>query len=323
METRRKIELKYLEHQDFWAFYMANKEDVDYIIEASCRMFQRIVPSEDMKTEILLELYRSGFLDRYDSTKARLNTYITSLVRAHAKTVAEREVPGSVRKDVTPRQQVLDSEFNEGTTESLYLTAPEEEEGVAEMDRRYLNKLKDRIESTSRRVLDMLLKDQTSQEISDALGCTKPCTSWYCRKLIIALRRLAKKELRLRRELSKVRRPAVALNRHKKAKTRNLTEDEKALIRNEFLKLNGIFLESKKDASRIKAMLPADVTVFQVSGEIFKLHRLVKEDKLRVDNRAAYFAALNKRRRRWATYKSERYRKLRDRIYRPQITGVV
>lgn len=221
--SRRKLHIKYREDQDFWSFYMANSEDIDYIIDASCRMFKNIVPTEDMKLDILIELYRSGFLNRFDSTKARLNTYITSLVRGYAKTIAEREDKDLFR--VCPEcegekyidgqtchvcdgsgharrlTQVLDSALNADTDESLHLESNEENAGPDNLDVRFLKELAGKLEKPYHKLFELIMQDKSNQEIAKLLKVSDPCISWKCNMLVEKLRKLASKELNVREKL--------------------------------------------------------------------------------------------------------------------------
>jgi len=208
---RRKLHIQFHENQDFWTFYLANKEDVDYIIDASCQRFNKIVPTEDMKLDILIELYRSGFLNRYDSTKARLSTYITSLVRGHAKTIAEREDPDLFPNEPRVKRRlpvrVLDSEENVGLIHRLdrvldsSLIGSEDNEGLHRLERRFLRELVAKLDKSYQKLFELLMQDKPHQEVARRLKVSNPCISIKCNMLLKKLRCLAQKELVVRKEL--------------------------------------------------------------------------------------------------------------------------
>ena len=198
--SRRKLHIQFHENQDFWTFYLANKEDVDYIIDASCRMFKKIVPTEDMKQDILIRLYRSEFLDRYDPTKARLNTYITSLVRGYAKSIAERENPNLFQAKHSLGIQVLDSDLNSGTTNSPHLGS-EDNAGLQRLERRFLSELVEKLDEPFQKLFKLLMQDKSHQKVARLLKVSSPCISIRCNMLLKKLRELAHEELDIREEL--------------------------------------------------------------------------------------------------------------------------
>ena len=320
-DSRRKTNLKYIENQDFWEFYMANKDDVDLIIEASCRMFQKVVPTEDMKMDILIKLCESEFLNRFDATQAKLNTYITSLVRGHAKNIAQSECPNLFDPDAP--FQVLDSDLNEGVSTSLNLPIVAEEV-PEEMDVRYLRRLGGQLnDGLYKNLFTLLLQNKTGGEIAKEMGISRPCTTIQCNNLLNKLRGFARNEIITRKE-DAGQRPckenAEPLNKHVCKKVRSLTDAEKDLIRNEFLNLNGIFEESKKDCTRIRDRLSPDISVFQVSTYVLFLHRQVASGRLQVSDRRAYFSALRDRRKHWLTYRSDKYRRMKLNKSKLQLT---
>lgn len=102
---------------------------------------------------------------------------------------------------------------------------------------------------------------------------------------------------------------AVPLNGHLRRRRRSLTNEERQIVRREFRRNNGII--EKNCASRIRDMLPSDVSVFQVVGAIVMLHREVKNGTLLLRDMAAYKAALTAHRDHWLTYRGEKYDQMR------------
>ena len=95
---------------------------------------------------------------------------------------------------------------------------------------------------------------------------------------------------------------------------RSLNRKEERLILREFLKLNGVFVPRNKDCSRIRALLPDDITVRQVSGYVTKLHKQVAAGNLELEDRRAYLATLRAHRKHWLTYNGEKYDEMRERV---------
>ena len=109
--------------------------------------------------------------------------------------------------------------------------------------------------------------------------------------------------------------PAAATVPHAVANfKRPLNEKEENIIKEEFLKLNGIFEPLKKDCSRIRALLADEITVFQVSGYVTKLHKLAVSGELELNDRRAYLANLKAHRKHWLTYQGEKYDEMRERV---------
>lgn len=98
-------------------------------------------------------------------------------------------------------------------------------------------------------------------------------------------------------------------NGHKKAKIRDLTESERNVIRSDFITVNG---QIEEDAChKIKEKLDPVVSIFQITGIIVQLHREVAIGKIKMVNMRSYKRFIRKHRQRWATYNSDKYKKMR------------
>ena len=71
-------------HKNFWDFYKSNTEDVKMILRSTAKFHAAILDPEDMYQELLIRLHKSPFLERYDESQSRLNTFFTSHVRGEA-----------------------------------------------------------------------------------------------------------------------------------------------------------------------------------------------------------------------------------------------
>ena len=112
-------------------------------------------------------------------------------------------------------------------------------------------------------------------------------------------------------EVKKTPPPAESGNRHASTARRPLSDREKAFIRREFLKLNGVFDPNQKHCTRIKEALGDEVSVFQVSRYVTCLHNQAKSGDLEMTNRRAYLSTLRSHRNHWLTYNGEKYDEMR------------
>lgn len=95
-------------------------------------------------------------------------------------------------------------------------------------------------------------------------------------------------------------------NGHTSEKIRDLYDNERDIIRAEFMKLNG---QIKEDAClEIQKKLGTEVAIFQVTGFVTYLHLQIAEGKFEVNNMPDYLMFLQEHRNRWATYNSPKYR---------------
>jgi len=103
--------------REFWEFYKANQDDVDRLLWSAVWSVAKNysdISAEDVKSEVILRLYRSNFLETYDSTKSQLVTYFTQKAFNYARHVVHgvlEERRGFVSTSTTTA--VLDNEVNE------------------------------------------------------------------------------------------------------------------------------------------------------------------------------------------------------------------
>ena len=84
--TEKNKDLRY--EKNFWDFYNGNRADLDVILNSVCWRYSHSIEPAEMYSELILNLFNSRFLDRWDPSKSRLNTYITSLARGYARRIA-------------------------------------------------------------------------------------------------------------------------------------------------------------------------------------------------------------------------------------------
>ena len=100
-------------------------------------------------------------------------------------------------------------------------------------------------------------------------------------------------------------------NHHPIAKVRPLNEAEISKIRDRFIELDGVipndtWVELKKNMSK-------DISIFQITGQVVRLHREVAKGTITIKNKKAYTAAIQAKRNKWKTYNSEKYRLFAER----------
>ena len=98
-------------------------------------------------------------------------------------------------------------------------------------------------------------------------------------------------------------------NGHRSTMVRKLFDDERDIIRAQFLKLNG---QIHEDACLpIKNLLGSEVAIFQVTGFISLLHTYAAMGRLQVNDFPAYENWMKTQRKIWARYSSPKYQALR------------
>jgi hypothetical protein len=102
------------------------------------------------------------------------------------------------------------------------------------------------------------------------------------------------------------------MNGHVVNKKRGLTDKEKEALKKLFLSCDGII---KNDmTAQMKASVGKDVSIFQVTGAIVTFHRQVAKGEIVLKDPKAYKAFMDARRAKWASYKSDRYKKYKTRL---------
>lgn len=101
-------------------------------------------------------------------------------------------------------------------------------------------------------------------------------------------------------------------NGHQSAKVRDLTNLEKDQIRSDFLAINGQIAEDA--CLPIHEKLPAEISIFQVTGFISLMHRYVAKGKLSVKDYPAYENFLQTHRELLATYDNPKYQNMRKQM---------
>jgi hypothetical protein len=105
--------------------------------------------------------------------------------------------------------------------------------------------------------------------------------------------------------------PYVPKNGHKSKKVRSLHDEERDIIRNEFINLNG---QTTADhwVQFKEQFIPQVVAIFQITGFVSYLHREVAKNSLILPNITAYKEWLKGQINLWAQYTSQKYQVYRN-----------
>ena len=108
--------------------------------------------------------------------------------------------------------------------------------------------------------------------------------------------------------------PVVSGNRHRPQKVRELTQGEKAAIKNElYIPLNGCIVKDACVRFKVSYMPPV-IGIFQVTGYVTACHSMVARGEIQLRDIAEYEVFIRNSRSLWASYNSDKYRALRDRL---------
>jgi RNA polymerase sigma factor (sigma-70 family) len=105
-------------NEDFWEFYKLNQKDIDRLLWSAvwsvASHFKNTIDPEDLKSEVILKLSRSGFLKTFDSTKSQLGTYFTQRAYGYARHAVTAELDSRrLYQPVATTTAVLDPEVSE------------------------------------------------------------------------------------------------------------------------------------------------------------------------------------------------------------------
>jgi len=102
-------------------------------------------------------------------------------------------------------------------------------------------------------------------------------------------------------------------NGHKSEKIRDLSDDERDILKSQFLSANGCF-GYRECTQKLKPLMGLDIAIFQVTGFISYLHRAVASGEILLGDLAGYLQFLRDKYPDLAKqYSSEKYTKIRNR----------
>jgi hypothetical protein len=104
-------------------------------------------------------------------------------------------------------------------------------------------------------------------------------------------------------------------NGHAVAFIRKLDDTEKDIIRADFTKLNGEYVDQKKSCTALLPQMGTDISVFQVTGFVSHLHREIAKGDWTIPDMPSYLTFLEKHKKLWAQYNSPKYQTARTSGY--------
>jgi hypothetical protein len=313
VSEKRSRSLRLEFHPDFWEFYRRNRASVDHIIgvaiiKASAK-YPSYIPSKlepgDIKSDVMRLLFLNKFMESWDSSKSQLNTYFTNKARWYVKRVIQKVV--DAHSNITSRigYQVAVEGLNDVDDCAMELASKySTEDDIIGSD--YEEVLSEHLDERTREVAKLTTQGLSQSEIADIYEVSKPSIGGYCQVI-----RDTAKMLFCEPKITTI--PKSSKNNHGRNKKRPLTGMEKSRIQEQFLAVNGIV---KNDfCLRLKNEVGSNVSIFQVTGYVKELHNKVKSGDLQVADLASYMTLREQRRQLWASYRSERYRKMREKLY--------
>jgi len=82
----------------FWKFYEKNERDINAILTHSCNQYGYCVDPREMHSEILVRLFNSRCLERFNPARTKLNSYLTTYIRGYASHISQRELDNPLWK---------------------------------------------------------------------------------------------------------------------------------------------------------------------------------------------------------------------------------
>jgi DNA-binding CsgD family transcriptional regulator len=197
---------------DFWAFYLQNKKRIDDIIIAQTYRFRNVLDLDDMKQDILLLLIKNNFLESYDPKQSGIYTYLTNKVwgyawHLHTLSHPTQWKPSYRSKERKPWEQILFYDLNgvcdlngRKSTDTFWQdnVIPDNKEDSWEAEyscQEIVERIRGHLSPMNQKVLDMLVGGMNAREIGEALGVTPPAVMYRMKKIRVAFRHAARKEL--------------------------------------------------------------------------------------------------------------------------------
>lgn len=315
--SRIRIEPPKNRSKDFWKFYRENQKSVDHIIEAQCfkvfNGFQSVPNSidfEDVKQSVLMKCYEDDLLRIWDSKLSSLATFLTGRAYFYAQKVLNAAIskePYDHKGENGQRRrltQKLYSEINGTPDEEMEQIFSDDSHLDFVDQKNLLEVLRYNLDSRERKVLDLVLRDRTSDEIEAAVQQETPeVTQEYVKSILCVIQRKARAldmglNVSLRASLTPVKKvqldrtnimPVAGKNGKKLSKKRPLTSDEKRALRKLFDEIDGVTQWDTLTNFRLNHMSPA-VGDDQPSGYFSHLHKLARQGKIQIRDHAAYNA---------------------------------
>jgi len=294
----------------FWVFYRQNSKEVERILWDACWRHADTVDPHDMHQDLLVRLYRSGFLKTFNPVQSQLGTYFTGRVNGYANHIVTRAIVQRRRLD-----QALCMEFNK--TDIEHNAAPElalEPEIENALDNEQVFKQTcEKLTSNGKRILELYLEGHDTAEIAGMFGITVPALldRWNKVKETIVATVSGKAILGYWNNTIPEKRIVAKKhsigngNGHATEKRRPLNDREKEILKEIFIQVNG---QIETDTClKMKEKVGKDIGIAQITGYMVGLHSHVAKGLIVLRDMKAYQDCILTHRKKWATYKSSKY----------------
>lgn len=316
----------------FWDFYLANRADVDRILEKTIAVYNRDGwDPRDLLHDTFVRLATpaqgvgkpgTDFLHKWDPKKSALETYFISQVNSNVKHVLEAKAYAPKwwkGNGVTHRWHRVEAEGINGVRSSDEEWGGSRMAGEPQSDydleaeyiaKETLSRTTEALCPQNRAVLKDMFSGYNAEEMAKARGAmvmdvqNQVYTVRFTVKTTfgVAKKRTARKAKSIisvipgksTRDMPTPRNG----NGHEPMRKRSLTDAEKGKIRSYFMSLDGKVTDD--DCLLIRLALPDDVTIFQVTGVIVNLHRLVAQGQIKLRDYEGYQALRVKQRSKYA-----------------------
>jgi hypothetical protein len=339
-----KLEDRY----NFIKFYEHNRKEIDLILWHICWKHKQLFEPRELFSELFLRLNRSYILNDFNSKKAQLHTYFTTMATCYAQHIVRKEIDRLEKTGHVVLCQGINFLGADEKAPELIAQNPDLDQEISVKE--LLDAIKKQCTTSERyeKFITMYLEDASQwATLASSLGISMAYAQVILHKIKKGLQiwRLQNKESfsELSFDSSKIEyeiehKPEIKnspehkkgftlnsatitkkkesvvnnKNHHPKAKVRPLTEAEIKKIRNRFIELDGVIPDDTW--ANLKKTMSKNISVFQITGRVVGLHREVEQGTIVLKNKRAYTLSIKARRNKWATYKSKKYQDFATRV---------
>ena len=326
---------------NFVKFYELNREEVDLILWHICWKHKQLFEPRELFSELFLRLSRSYILNDFDPKKAKLNTYFTVMASRYAQHIVRKELHRLEKSGHVVLCQGINFLGEDEKAPELIAQNPDLDQEIS------INELIDGIKkrcATSEqyeKLITMYLEDASKwSTIASNFGVSLAYAQKIFQKMKLSLSKWKSENKESFAELSfntsnveyeiehkpeiknspdhkkgfvvnstsTKKKESVVNNKnhHPKAKVRPLTEAEIKKIRDRFIELDGVIPDDTW--AKMRKSMHKDISVFQITGQVVRLHREVEQGTIVLKNKKAYTLSIKARRSKWAGYNSKKYK---------------
>ena len=167
-----------------WDLYAENKKDMDKILYHAALKYSNVMDPEEIVQGTLMFLDKRNALEKFNPSKARLNTYLTMKIKFYVKHVIEAEM--NRRED--PRDDIEKFKDNDPYFYSSAFS-PLPFDGTSDTYDEALDSLKKELTSSEQDFLSLRIEGYTLSEITDMLDISYITVCDISKKIQMILRR--------------------------------------------------------------------------------------------------------------------------------------